>query len=422
MRVLLLSTISPYPKNVGKKVVLGGFCDYFKKTLSPADFHVMCFEPADVGPGIGVTVVPKPRMLNKVVNLGWWSLLARRKSIQESLFWSPEALHAIESKIAEFRPDLVIFDTIRIGQYLRHLPGKSFNSVLYMEDLFSVRYERILRAMAKFPDAAIDAMGNFAANIPGFLLPLYQSSRMVKRLLLQLERKLVQHTEYTMPAAFDAALLINEQEVRHLEQKTGLANVRVVSPMLNMDSQERLVPRAWSGRPEFVFLGSLNLAHNAFSIENFIERHMDEMIARIPGCLLRIIGRHPSPELVQLAAKYGKNVVVEGFVEDLDEVLSRCAGMIAPLLFGSGVKIKVIDAVRLGVPVVSTSYGAEGIALRAEGGILVDDELSHFAELCAGLLEPEANAHHSRFSRQIYLDSYSTGAVKAQYETFFSAG
>lgn len=418
MRVLFISTTAPYPKNVGKKVVLGGFCDYFKGVCAPEDFQLMCFEPAEVAPGVQVSVVSKPGIPLKVRNLVFQSLLGRRKSIQESLFWSARTLQEIDSKIEEFRPDLVIFDTVRSGQYMRHLKSKSFKSILYMDDLFSVRYERILAAMEKFPDASIDAMGNFAGNIPRFLLPVYRSSNAVKRLLLRLERRLVQRSEYTMPADFDLALLISEEEVRHLKTYTKADNVLAVSPMLGMDEQHAAV-RAWSGRSEFVFLGSLNLAHNAFSIENFIERHMDQMIIEMPECLLRVIGKFPSKDLIRLAGKYDKNIFIDGFVEDLDAVLSQCAAMIAPLLFGSGVKIKVIDAIRLGVPVVSTSYGVEGISWMASGGILVEDDLSNFASICRKLINPEVNNRHSDLSRQIYLDNYSAKAVKTQYDNLF---
>lgn len=418
MRVLFICTIAPYPKNVGKKVVLGGFCDYFREVCAPEDFQLMCFEPAEVAPGVRVSVVAKPGMLQKVWNLVFLSLFARKKSIQESLFWSGRTLQDIERKIEEFHPDLVIFDTVRTGQYMSKIAGKSFKSVLYMDDLFSVRYERILAAMRKFPGAGIDAMGNFAGNIPRFLLPIYRSSSAVKRLLLRLERRLVQRSEYTMPAEFDLALLISSEEVRHIKENTSATNVVAVSPMLGMEEQH-VTARAWSGRPEFVFLGSLNLAHNAFSIENFIDGHMDQMIAAMPDCLLRIIGKSPSANLLRLAARYEKNIVVEGFVEDLDEVLSRSAAMIAPLVFGSGVKIKVIDAVRLGVPVVATSYGAEGISTLQGKGILVEDDLSRFAGLCKDLLDVEINRQHSDSSRRVYLENYSKEAVGKQYEKLF---
>ncbi|MFT4172268.1 MAG: glycosyltransferase [Rhodocyclaceae bacterium] len=420
MRVLFISTIAPYPKSVGKKVVLGGFVDYFRQVCAPGDFKMVCFEPAAVPADVEVTVVQKPGLLRKLWNLCFSSLLTRHKSIQESLFWSRDASNVIDAKIAQFAPDMVLFDTVRTGQYLSGVANRSFRSVLYMDDLFSVRYERILHAMANFPGAGIDAMGNFASNIPRFLMPLYRSSAFVKRLLLGFERDLVQKTEYRMPSDFDLALLISQEEVRYLMTEAVIKNVRVVSPLLGMD-QSRVVARSWDGRSEFVFLGSLNLAHNAFSIETFIERHMEQMLDSMPDCVLRIIGRFPSPRLQAMAEKFSGHVTIEGFVNDLDVMLARCAAMVAPLLFGSGVKIKVIDAVRLGVPVISTTYGAEGITLRDDGGILVEDDLSLFASLCKGLLDPSENARHSELSRQIYLEHYSPAAVEEQYGRLFAA-
>lgn len=418
MRIVLITTIAPYPKNVGKKVVLGGFCDYFREICAPEDFQLMCFEPAEVPAGVKVSTVGKPGLLQKVRNLVFLSLLGRKKSVQESLFWSDRTLNAIDTKIKEFRPDIVVFDTVRTGQYMEHLANKSFKSILYMDDLFSVRYERILAAMRMYPGAGIDPLGNFASNIPCFLLPIYRSSSFVKRRLLLLERRLVQQSEYTMPANFDLVLLISKEEVKHLKAHTAADNVLSVNPMLSIEDH-RAAPRSWSGRPEFVFLGSLNLAHNAFSIENFIERHMDQMIEEIPECLLRVIGKFPSQNLTRLSEKYSKNIVIEGFVENLDGVLSKCASMIAPLVFGSGIKIKVIDAIRLGVPVISTTYGAEGISVMPKGGIIIEDDLSRFAQICGTLINTQLNNYHSNLSREIYMNNYSAVAVKSQYDNLF---
>jgi polysaccharide biosynthesis protein PslH len=420
MRVLFISTVAPYPKNVGKKIVLGGFFDYFKKVCVPEDFQMMCFESVYVTLGVDVTVLDKPNLLQKILNLVLSSLLTQRKSFQESLFWSSGALRRIEMKITVFCPDVVIFDTVRTGQYLSHLKHRSFKSILYMDDLFSVRYRRILRAMEDYPEAVIDAMGNFGSNIPGFLLPFYRSSTAIKRFLLEIERHLVEKTEYQMPKSFDLALLISQDEVFYLKTRAGLDNVFSVSPFLRVDNQ-RKVGRSWSGQPEFVFLGSLNLAHNAFSIENFIEYHMEEMLAAMPECVVRIIGKFPSENLVRLAERYDEHVILDGFVEDLDALLAGCAGMIVPLLFGSGVKIKVIDAVRIGIPVISTVYGVEGISVKESGGIIVEDDLTRFANLCVQLLFSEDNKRHSDLSRQIYLDNYSAEAVARQYEQVFHA-
>jgi polysaccharide biosynthesis protein PslH len=419
VKVLLISTVSPYPKNVGKKVVLGGFCDYLSKICSSGNFEIMCFEPTDLGPDIKVSILNKPGIFKKILNLFFLSIIGRKKSFQESLFWSKGALRDINNKIVDFRPDIVIFDTIRTGQYLSGINKKAFKSIIYLEDLFSVRYRRTLETIEKFPNADVDAIGNFSRNIPYIFLSMYQSSKIIKRIILKIERRLVEKSEYTMPSNFDLALLISEDEVRHIRLHTKIDNVFPVRPMLDIN-RKKIEERSWSGQPEFVFLGSLNLAHNGFSIENFIEQHMAEMISAVPGILLRIIGKHPSEKLLQLANKYKDNVVVEGFVIDLDTTLLRCAAMIVPLVFGSGVKIKMIDAVRLGIPIVSTSFGVEGISTKThDGGIIIENNLSNFSKICQILLDPEINKYHSDCSRLIYESEYSEDAVRKQYEGFF---
>ncbi|HZE91848.1 MAG TPA: hypothetical protein VE029_09120, partial [Rhizobacter sp.] len=112
-RTLLITTVTPYPKNVGKRVVLGGFCDYFLARKPAGDFRVLSFErlPADLNRS-DYPQLRKPHVFRKLWNAFWHTGLLRRKSLQEAFFWSPTARRQIDAVIADFNPTLVIFDTL----------------------------------------------------------------------------------------------------------------------------------------------------------------------------------------------------------------------------------------------------------------------------------------------------------------------
>lgn len=418
-RTLLITTVSPYPKNVGKRVVLGGLCDWFIAHRRPGDFLVVSFDTLhDALPGAGAAPLSRPAAWRKLWNLLWFTWVLRSKSMQEALFWSPAARRQIDRVIADFEPAVVIYDTLRSGQYHRHLPAaQSCRAVLYLDDLFSVRYERMLAALARFPGLTIDALGNFVENIPRGLLRLYRSAPGLQRWLLQRERRLVARSEDRVPRSFDLALLINEHEVGRLSRRAALANVAALRPFL--PAPPVTTARRWTGTPTFVFLGALNLPHNGVSLELFLETRFERLVAAVPHLRLLVIGGQPSPQLRELAARWSGHVELAGFVEDLDAQLAGCAGMLAPLLFGSGVKIKVIDALRLGVPVVATDVGAEGIATQGRG-LIVENDLDAFGHQCRRLLDPAVNAAESAASLALFESHYSSHAVGANYRRLFS--
>ena len=105
-----------------------------------------------------------------------------------------------------------------------------------------------------------------------------------------------------------------------LIDRTKADNIFSIPPRLDHAAHGR---RAWHKRPEFVFLGSLNLAHNAISLEAFIEKFMPELRQQIPDVVITVIGKGASDNLKRLASLYAENVQLLGFVEDLDEVLLR---------------------------------------------------------------------------------------------------
>ena len=142
-----------------------------------------------------------------------------------------------------------------------------------------------------------------------------------------------------------------------LNSRANLQGLKVISFESRRAVEIAELIRRYGGEPVFVFLGALNLPHNQFSIVHFIECQMDKIIKKMPGARLRIIGRDGSSELNKLAEKYRGSVVVEGFVEDLDAVFRESCAMVIPLLFGSGVKIKTLEAISRGLPVISTDFG-----------------------------------------------------------------
>jgi glycosyltransferase involved in cell wall biosynthesis len=157
--------------------------------------------------------------------------------------------------------------------------------------------------------------------------------------------------------------------------------------------------RGSNGREPFtlLFLGSFRHAPNVEALEWFLREVFPRIREAEPRSRLKIVGAEPPP-LHSLADTRGVEMV--GFVEDVREPLTRYAVFVCPILAGSGVRVKLLEAFAAGIPVVSTRVGAEGLTEEDGEICALADDAAGFAEHTVRLLqhpeEAEALAARAR--------------------------
>ena len=103
-----------------------------------------------------------------------------------------------------------------------------------------------------------------------------------------------------------------------------------------------------------------------------------------PDARFAIVGKNPPPQVQALAAD--PRIEVTGYLSDPLPYLSAAAAFVVPLFAGSGMRVKILDAWLWGIPIVTTSLGAEGIAVRPGENILLADDPAQFAAAVLSLL------------------------------------
>lgn len=422
MKVLVLSSGFPYPVDAGRKVVLAGFLQFAVSMFGAANVTLVCLssdtaeqQHAQLCPS-SVVFLPTAGLLRRAVKVAWESLLLRRHAIQEMILYSPIADRHIKSLISDIAPDIILVDTIRLAQYAGAGVSGSRRVILYLDDLYSLRYMRTVDAMAQFPDAAIDAVGTFHRFLPKRLRILARR-RGLQRALLNIESRILQKRERQMPALFDQVLLLNNLEVNLLARETGASNIAMVRPLLHSNGSR---PRHTASREaRYLFVGNLQYGPNAYALSLFLKCAMARAVAAIPGCRLVVVGRGASEPLKRLGARFGGAVRFMDYVSDLDQLMDGCVAMIVPLKFGTGIKIKVLEALRAGMPIVSTSCGVEGLGLTDGMECFVTDDLEEFVVPMKRLLEPELNRKISKNSHEFFARTFSPTVVSDEYRKIF---
>jgi len=211
--------------------------------------------------------------------------------------------------------------------------------------------------------------------------------------------------EKTLLPCFSALLVTSESDA---------AQVRNVEPDVRTIVYPNAVPLVdqpnGPKQDAIVFSGNLEYEPNRTAVTHFHRCIWPDLKLRWPSLRWRIVGRNHSRVLAQLA--HDPRVDVIGPVDDAIRELACAKVAIAPLLSGSGTRIKIIEAWAAGVPVVSTSIGAEGLPCVPGEHVLIADEPGSFVNaVCSLLTSEQLSSRLSTNSRSLYESALSWPAV-----------
>jgi glycosyltransferase involved in cell wall biosynthesis len=163
-----------------------------------------------------------------------------------------------------------------------------------------------------------------------------------------------------------------------------------------------VVPNAWdqphplpaSDEPVVSFVGLLSWAPNVDAATWFCRQVWPIVIRELPDARLLLVGRNPTDEVRRLA---GGSVHVTGTVPDLEPYYARTRVAVAPLRSGGGSRLKILEALAAGRPVVATTIGAEGLEdLIGRGVTIADDPLAMAEAITVRLRDQDMSAAEGR--------------------------
>lgn len=177
---------------------------------------------------------------------------------------------------------------------------------------------------------------------------------------------------------------------------------------LGDDSQLQLPELRWEDtEKKLMYVGFLGWEPNIQGLVWFINEVWPRLISLHPDLRFDIVGKNPDRRLQNAAAPYA-GIRLTGYVPDLQSIYRDSRVSVAPLLFGSGMKVKVLDAMARGMPTVTTSVGAEGIEIENGRHLLVADEPAQMADYIDALLTvPRLWQRLQTASRELIRERYT---------------
>ncbi len=288
--------------------------------------------------------------------------------------------------------------TDNLAEILRFVEGKSFD-VVHVDHLHMAYYGLAVGKVLGIPVALrehnleLKIMKRFAETAGNPLHRAYAAVQVSK----------FKRYEPKICATVDKCIMITEEDKKAL--LSYRKDVDAVVIPAGVDTEYFSFVGGGGEENAIAYVGSLDWLPNIDGLKWFVREVMPRIVSANPGAKFYIYGKNPLPAVRKLDD--GKNVIVKGFVDDVREVYRKARVLVVPLLAGSGMRIKILEAMAAGKAIVTTRIGSEGITCESGKNILVADRPTEFAEdvlrlLNNGLIRETIGREASTFATREY--------------------
>jgi len=357
VRILALTPRLPYPPVGGDKLRA---YEFIARLASRYEVDLVSFVESEAELEHGAALVRRhPSIsLETVLQTPWRSRLhtavgvASRLPLQVHYYRSRRMSALVARKLAERRYDAVYVHLLRMAQYVEHARVRR---VLDITDAVSLLYGRA-RKMRR------DAF----------------------RALFALEVARLRSYETRLVRAFDATAVIADVD-RDVLVENGAPADRLHLVNNGVD-RAFFAPRAESyDIDRAVFVGNLSSFANTDAAEFMLREIFPRVRGQHPKASLYVVGVSPPPQVTAFDGVDG--VTVTGAVDDVRPYVERAAVSLCPVRVAGGVQNKILESLALGVPVVTSPEGFEGLGARGEeDGLCVARGPEEFARICLDLM------------------------------------
>ncbi|HHB93509.1 MAG TPA: glycosyltransferase [Thioploca sp.] len=213
----------------------------------------------------------------------------------------------------------------------------------------------------------------------------------------------------------DKTITVTQDDGYHLQQELPNLEFAVIP---NIHQQQPVPTTSFEQRNGLVFIGNYNHQPNEDAMYFFVQDVLPKIHERLPNVRLYLIGSNMKDKLKALAGEYVKII---GWVDKVEPEFAKRRVFVSYLRYGAGMKGKLGQALSLGLPVVSTTIGAEGMGLKNGETALIADEVDSFAEAVSHLYNDSKLWNKlSQQGRNYIEEQYGETAVKNKLQTILA--
>lgn len=351
MKIFVLLSRFPYPLQKGDKLRAYNQLKHLSKNH---DIILCALNDSPIYPkaikqlkpycsAIEIIDIPKSAIYFNLL----WKLFFSRTSLQVSYFYHKRAQKKINRLIDKHQPDHIYCQLIRVASYVKDIPIKK--TLDYMDALARGMERRIERS-------------------PIYLKPF-----------LKIETNRLKIFEHEIFDYFDNKTIISDQD-RKLIVHVRNDEITVIPNGVDFDKFYPMdVPRKF----DLIFTGNMSYPPNVMAAEYLVREIMPLVWKHNPDIKVALVGANPSNRVKVLGSS---KVTVTGFVEDINEYYSSASVFIAPMQIGTGLQNKLLEAMAIQLPCITSTLANNALGATNEENILIADQPEEYSEKINRLL------------------------------------
>jgi glycosyltransferase involved in cell wall biosynthesis len=301
----------------------------------------------------------------------------------------PELRAALRGFLAREKHDVVTFEFTHMAPYRTEV-GIGPDAPLCVLDEHNIEYEILRRTAAS-------------------------ETALLRRLYNAVNWRKLHSEELAAWRAFDGCTVTSVHDRDLLLRSLPHTRTSVVPNGVDLDFFKP-GPGAAVEPDTLLFFGAINYFPNTDGLRFFLEEIFPLVRARRPRARLSVVGHTPD----HIRALASEHVLMKGFVPDVRAEIERAAVVIAPLRVGGGTRLKIVEAMSMARPVVSTPQGAEGLEVSDSRDLFIASTPAAFADKVVRLLQDAALAGRmGDQARRLVEQRYGWAAAVSQLESFY---
>lgn len=261
--------------------------------------------------------------------------------------------------------------------------------------------------------STINPYGAYLYNLPKIAQKIL-SWKWIKKLVLRNEIQLLTRYEREISQDYDKTVFVAQREADILNRDLNFDKAVAIPLGVDVGYYGEKFGKISHQKNTIAFLGAMGVAHNEAGAIHFIKDILPYIIPKIPTVKFIVVGGGITENLKKAA---NKHVEFTGRVEDVRTVVGACEVFVCPLQFGSGIKTKNLEAMAMGVPVVTTTIGAENIhAVNGRDWIVADDNQDFADQVVRLMEEPELRQMLRQNARDFVQSNFTWKVAEERFK------
>lgn len=389
MQVAVVTPFMLWPADTGGKLrsfyLLRGLAEAAQVDLFTFHYGPDAPDPGDVA-NLCRTVedfplLPNPSLASPV------ALVANRLPRAVRYFQDADSLQRVQRRLAAGY-DLLIADEIILSPYVFGIPGaEALPRLVIRHKIDHLHY---------FETARSRPLGR-------------------QKVLDWVEARRLRAFENAEMPRFQATVVCSPEDKQHALAQSGPIPTEVI---VNGADTDYFTPdRRPDPEPTILFMGTMHYFPNIDAVLWYFKTMHEALRAALPNLKVLIVGHNPPPEVAALGEQPG--VTVTGSVPDVRPWMARSWVQVVPLRLGGGTRLKIVESMAAGLPVVSTTVGAQGLDVRNGAQMALADEPADFVRKVVTLLQDrDGRERMARAARTFVELHYSWQMLGRKYADF----